>query len=61
MVAGFLTILGFGVLIWILLKTIKNQPELFSSENLSKSFTLMGVLALLLIVSIGFVVLMLRQ
>ncbi len=40
---------------WVLYRYIKGQPEQFSRENLSKSFSSMGILALLLI---GFVMLM---
>lgn len=39
-------------IIWRIYKTMKANPQLFSKENLSKSFASAGVLALILI---GFV------
>ncbi len=42
-------------IVWRIYKVIKTNPELLSKENLSKSFSTVGVLALILI---GGVVLM---
>lgn len=53
-------ILIAGLLVWLLFRYAKNQPEAFSKENLSKSFFTMGVLALLLIVFIAFCIWFLR-
>ena len=50
-----LGLVGAGFIVWILYRTIKGRPEQFSRENLAKSFSSMGVLALLLI---GFVFLL---
>lgn len=50
-----LGILGAVMLVWVLYRGVKNRPELFTKDNMSKSFTTMGVLALLLI---GFVALL---
>lgn len=61
MVGGFLTLLGCGLLTWLTYRTLKGHPELLSKENLSKSFTLMGILALALIAVIGLAVLLLKQ
>lgn len=47
-----LGLLGAGLIVWVLYRNIKGRPEQFSREKLSKSFSTMGVLALLLI---GFV------
>lgn len=50
-----LALVGAGLVIWLLYTTIKNRPEQFSRQNLSHSFSTMGILALLLI---GFVALL---
>lgn len=50
-----------GLLIWLLISTIKRSPSTFSAANFSKSFTTMGILALILIGFIGFCVLLLRS
>ena len=55
-----LFLVGAIALIWILYRTVRGRPEMFSRENLSKSFFTMGVLALGLLVFIGFLVWMLR-
>jgi hypothetical protein len=61
MLAGFLAILGSGALIWFLYRAIKDQPEMFSKANLSKSFGTLGVLALILIGAISVAVFLLRH
>lgn len=48
-------------LIWWLWHTYKTQPEFFSGKNISKSFTTMGILALILIGFIALVVIYLRH
>ena len=50
-----LGLIGFVIIAWILYRGIKGRPEQFSRENISKSFSSMGILALILI---GFVVLL---
>ena len=55
-----LGILAAGLLVFLIYRTIKGRPEMFSSENLSKSFGTMGVLALVLIVFIALLVMMLN-
>lgn len=50
-----LALIGAAMIVWVIYKNIKGRPEQFSRENLSKSFSTMGVLALLLI---GFVALL---
>ena len=61
MLAGLLTICGFGFLIWMMYRTIKGNPEAFSKTNLSRSFTTLGLLALILIIVVGVVIFILRQ
>lgn len=55
-----LGLIGAGLIVWILYRAIKGRPEQFSRENLSKSFSTMGFLALILIAFIAFLVFMLR-
>lgn len=56
-----LGLVGAGLIVWLLYRTIKGRPEQFSGENLNKSFSTMGVLALLLILFIGLLVFLLRH
>ena len=56
-----LGLIGAGMIIFILYRTIKGRPEQFSKENLNKSFYTMGVLALVLIGFIALLVLILRN
>ncbi len=55
-----LGILAFIGLIFILYNKIKSRPDLFTKENLNKSFYTMGILALVLIGFIFLLILMLR-
>lgn len=60
----FYEILGFvsaGIILFILYRSIKGNPDQFSKENLNKSFFTMGVLAIALIGFIALLVLMLRS
>lgn len=45
-----LGLVAAGLVVWILYRNIKNQPQQFSREKIMKSFSSMGVLALILIV-----------
>ena len=56
-----LALAGAGLIIWFMYRTVKGQPTLFSRENLNKSFSSMGILALILIAFVGLLVLMLRH
>jgi len=56
-----LGIMGAVAIIFILYQTIKNKPEMFSKENLHKSLSSMGVLALLLIGFVTLLIVMLRH
>tara|TARA_B100000949_G_C14249093_1_gene437242 strand:- start:979 stop:1173 length:195 start_codon:yes stop_codon:yes gene_type:complete len=58
---SILGIIGAVMVVFILYRVIKNQPEQFSAKNLNKSFATMGILALILIAFIALLVLMLRQ
>jgi len=61
MLAKILVILGASFLIWWTYQSIKRNPEVLSKENLNKSFSTMGILALVLIVVVGFVIVWLRS
>lgn len=56
-----LAILGAFFIAWILYKSIKHNPQMYSKENFSKSLTSMGVLALGLIAFVYLLVLMVRH
>lgn len=56
-----LGLVGAGLIIWFLYRTIKGQKEPFSRENISKSFSSMGILALLLIGFVALLVVILRH
>ncbi|QBR85122.1 hypothetical protein E3983_12635 [Legionella israelensis] len=55
-----LGLLAAGLIIFLLYRMIKGRPDMFSRENLNKSFSTMGILALFLIAFIALLVLMLR-
>ena len=55
-----LSLVFAALIVWTMYRTIKGRPELFSREKISKSFSSMGILALLLIGFVGLMVLMLR-
>lgn len=61
MLINILTALGILVLLFILYQNIKGNPEAFSLMNLNKSFTTLGILALLLIAIVGFAIMMLKH
>lgn len=47
-------------MLWMLFRTIKQNPEMFSAKALNKSAFTMGLLALGLIALIAFVVMLLK-
>lgn len=55
-----LGLLGAGLVIWILYRYVKANPSQLSRENLSKSFSTMGMLALILIAFVTLLVLLVR-
>lgn len=48
-------------IVWRIYKQIQANPELLSKDNVSKSFTTMGILALILIGGVALLVLMLKH
>lgn len=61
MLAGILTFLGGCALLYFMVRTIQNNPEMLNKANMSRSLTTMGILALILIGVIGAMVLFLRH
>lgn len=53
-----LAILLAGLAIFLIYRTIKNQPQLFTKQNFTKTASTMGFLALFLIVLVAFLVAM---
>jgi len=56
-----LGVLGAGMIIFFLYQTIKGKPEVFSKENLNKSFFTMGILAIGLIGFVALLIFMVRS
>ncbi len=56
-----LLLVGAGFLVWYIVRTIRNQPEMFSKQMFSKSFYTMGILALILIAFVGLCIFILRS
>ena len=48
-------------LVWMLYKQIKSNPEMLSKQNINKSFSTMGFLALILIGAVALMVFMLKH
>ncbi len=56
-----LALIGAALIVWLIYRAIKGDPTQFSRENLTNSFSSMGILALILIVFVAFLVLIARQ
>ena len=56
-----LALIGAAMIVWVIYRNIKGRPEQFSRENLTKSFSTMGILALVLIVFVGVLVYLARM
>lgn len=52
--------LAAALLAWYGIRTIRNNPDLFSKENMSQSFTTMGLLALGLIAFVALLIFLLK-
>lgn len=55
-----LLLIGAALMLWFMVRTIRNNPQAFSKENLGKSFYTIGILALIIIAVIFFCVMLLR-
>ena len=60
MLASILAIVGCTFLLWMMVRTIRSNPGAFSKANINQSLSTLGILALILIVVIGFAVILLR-
>lgn len=56
-----LALIGAGLAVWLLYRYIRTQPEQFNRDNLMKSFSTMGILAIVLIIFVAFLVVIVRQ
>lgn len=56
-----LALIGAALVIWVTYRAIKGRPEMFTRDNLRKSFFSLGVLAIVLIMFVALLVLMVRQ
>jgi hypothetical protein len=56
-----LGLIGAGLIVWLLYRTVKGRPELFSRDNINQSLATMGVLALGLIAFVAILVLFLKK
>lgn len=56
-----LLVISAALMVWLIVRTIKGNPQAFSKENLSRSVYTMGILALILILIIFFCVMLLRN
>jgi len=56
-----LGLVAAGVIVWLLYRTIKGRPDQFSRANLSKSFSSMGILALILIGFVALLIMIVRH
>ena len=59
----FFYVIGGGLMLWVAVRLIKNNPGAFSKERLSQSSTTLALLTLLLIgiIAVAVAVLVLRQ
>lgn len=56
-----LAVLAGILLVWLLYRTVRANPNTFSKENFSKSFSTLGFLGLSLIAFIAFCIWLLRH
>ena len=55
-----LGLVAAGLIVWIIYRNIKGRPEQFSRENINKSISSMGNLALMLIAFVALLVFIAR-
>lgn len=51
---------GAGLIVWVIYRNIKGRPEQFSRANVMKSFSSMGMLALILIAFVALLIVLTR-
>lgn len=55
-----LLLIGLGLLVWYIIRTVRGNPEMFSKIMFNKSFYTMGILAIILIAFIAVCIALLR-
>lgn len=55
-----LGLIGAAIVVWILYRYVKAKPEQLSRESLAKSFSTMGLLALVLIAFVALLIMLVR-
>jgi hypothetical protein len=55
-----ISLLLAGLVIFLLYRSIKNQPQLYTKEKFSKTLTTMGALALILMVFVYLLIMIVR-
>ncbi len=58
---AIVAVVAAGLLVWMAVRMVRGNPTAFSKESLGKSVYTMGLLAIMLIVVVGFCVLMLKS
>ena len=56
----FLLLIGAGLMVWLGFRMVKGSPAAFSREAMGKSFYVLGILGLILVVVIAICVKLLR-
>ena len=58
---ALLWLIGAALLVWLAVRLVRNNPNLFNRENLSKSSTTLALLTLMIIIVVGFCILLLKN
>jgi hypothetical protein len=56
-----LGLIGAALIVWVIYRNIKGRPEQFSRKNLTKSFSSMGMLGVILIGFVALLVIIVRN
>ena len=56
-----LGLMGAALIVGVIYRSIKGRPEQFSRDNLTKSFSTMGILALVLIAFVAVLIFLARM
>jgi hypothetical protein len=55
-----LALIAAALMLWFMIRTIRQNPQAFSKENIGKSFYTIGILTLIIVAVIAFCVMLLR-
>ena len=55
-----MAVLAAGLIVWVLYRNIKGNPQQFNRANISKSLSSLGILAIILIAFVALLVLLVR-